>query len=331
MKILDTVGIDISKLKIDVRIHSSQSYAQFENSVKGFNKLIKWVYKNSSFSKENILFVFEHTGLYSYEIAVYLTEKEVPFSIVPGLEIKRSLGIARGKDDKVDATKIALYAYRLRDEIQTYSLPSEEILSLKQLLSIRELLVKQRAGLKASYSERKHVLVKKENKILFSVQERTIKYLSKQIKKVEDEIKAIIQSNDKLNLQYELITSIKGVGDQTTFYMIVFTHAFTKFDTWRKFASFCGIAPFPNVSGTSIRGKTKVSNLANKNIKSLLDSCAKSAIQYNMEMKQYYNKRVKEGKDKMKVINIIRNKIVSRIFAIVLRGTPYVNTVKYIA
>ncbi|MCF6184397.1 MAG: IS110 family transposase, partial [Bacteroidales bacterium] len=84
-------------------------------------------------------------------------------------------------------------------------------------------------------------------------------------------------------------------------------------------------------SGTSIRGKTKVSNLANKNIKSLLDSCAKSAIQYNMEMKQYYNKRVKEGKDKMKVINIIRNKIVSRIFAIVLRGTPYVNTVKYIA
>lgn len=104
MKILDTVGIDISKLTFDVRIHGSQSYKQFENSKKGFRQLLRWVFKNSTFSKENILFVFEHTGLYSHELSVYLTEQIVSFSLIPGLEIKRSLGIARGKDDKVDAT-----------------------------------------------------------------------------------------------------------------------------------------------------------------------------------------------------------------------------------
>ena len=169
MKILDTVGIDMSKLTFDVRIHSNQSYKQFENSKQGFNKLLKRVYKNSDFPKENILFIFEHTGLYSHGLSVFLTEKEVPFSLISGLEIKRSLGIARGKNDKVDATKIALYGYRLRDEIKTYTLATEQVQSIKRLLSLRERIVKQRSGFKASYKEQKRVLIKKENETLFSM------------------------------------------------------------------------------------------------------------------------------------------------------------------
>ena len=331
MKILDTVGIDMSKLTFDTRIHSSQDYMEFENSKNGFDKLIKWVYKNSAFSKENILFVCEHTGLYSHQLSVYLTEKKVPFSIIPGLEIKRSLGIARGKDDKIDATKIALYSYRLRDEIEPYGMPIEQVASIKRLLSLRVRIVKQRAGFKASYGEQKRVLPKKDNSTLFNVQEKTIKYLTKQITDIEKEIMKIIKSDDKLKEQYKLITSVKGVGRQTALFMIAYTHSFTKFKTWRKFASYCGIAPFPNSSGTSIRGKTRVSNLANKKIKSLLDLCAKSAIQYNPEMKVYYNKRVDEGKNKMSTINVIRNKLLARIFAVIERQTPYVDIMKYAA
>jgi transposase len=331
MKILDTVGIDMSKLTFDTRVHSSQAYMEFENSKDGFNKLLKWVYKNSTFSKENILFVFEHTGLYSHQLSVYLTEKKVPFSLIPGLEIRRSLGIARGKDDKVDATKIALYSYRLRDEIKPYQMPTEQVASIKRLLSLRVRIVKQRAGFKASYKEQKRVLSKKDNSTLFNVQEKTINFLSKQIIDIEKKIMIIIKSDDKLKEQYKLITSVKGVGRQTALFMIAYTHSFTKFKTWRKFASYCGIAPFPNSSGTSIRGKTKVSNLANKKIKSLLDSCAKSAIQYNPEMKVYYNKRVDEGKNKMSTINVIRNKLLARIFAVIVRQTPYVDIMKYAA
>ncbi|WP_299673068.1 IS110 family transposase, partial [uncultured Polaribacter sp.] len=309
MKILDTVGIDMSKLNFDVRIHSSQSYEQFENKKKGFTKLLKWTYKNSNFPKQNILFVFEHTGLYSYELSVFLTEKKIPFSLVPGLEIKRSLGIARGKNDKVDATKIALYAYRLRDEITTYKLATEQVQSIKRLLSLRERLVKQRSGFKASFKEQNRVLVAKENETLFSIQKNMIKHLTKQIDQVEKQIRLLIKSDDKLNEQFKLIVSIKGVGEQTALFMIAYTDGFTKFETWRKFASYCGIAPFANVSGTSIRGKTKVSNLANKKIKSLFDLCAKTAIQHSPEMKAYYHRRLDEGKNKMSTINIIRNKL----------------------
>lgn len=130
---------------------------------------------------------------------------------------------------------------------------------------------------------------------------------------------------------FKLINSIKGVGPQTALFMIVYTNGFTKFKNWRKFASYCGIAPFPNSSGSSIKGRTKVSHLANKKIKSLFDLCAKSAIQYNREMKKYYERRIEEGKSKMSSINAIRNKLLSRIFAVVERKTPYVNFMKYAA
>lgn len=112
-------------------------------------------------------------------------------------------------------------------------------------------------------------------------------------------------------------------------FLILYTIGFTAFETWRKFASYCGIAPFPNRSGTSIRGRTKVSSLANKEGKTLLSMCASSAIQCSPEMKAYYEKRIAGGKIKMSTLNIIRNKLLARAFAVANRVTPYVNTMKY--
>ena len=166
--------------------------------------------------------------------------------------------------------------------------------------------------------------------MLFDVHEKMIVQLSKQIKRVEDQLDDVIKRDDQLKKMYDLITSIKGIGPQTALFIIAFTNGFTLFKTWRKFASYTGIAPFPNQSGISVRHRTKVSNLANKRTKSLLDLCAKNAIQYNMEMKKYYQKRVSEGKSKMSTINIIRNKLLARIFAVVQRGTPYVDTLGYL-
>jgi len=331
MEIIDVVGIDVSKLTIDVVIHQGKNYQKFKNTNKGFNSLCKWALSQNKVKKENLLFVFEHTGLYSHQLAIYLSKKEFSFFIVPGLEIKRSLGIARGKDDKIDAAKIARYGYRLRDEISLTSLASDEIQSIKNFLTLRDRMVRQRAGYKTSLKEMKRVLTVKNNPLLFSSQQKVIANFDKQIAKIEERIESIILSNEKLKEQYNLILSIRGVGPQTAQSIIAATSGFTKFKNSRCFASYCGIAPFPNSSGTSIRGRTKVSHLANKKIKSLLDLAAKSAIQHNPEMKAYYNKRIEEGKDKRSTINIIRNKLVSRIFAVVNRRTPYVNIMNYAA
>lgn len=329
MKFKETIGIDVGKLNFEVRIHGNQKSKEFPNTKSGITAMTKWVERNISCIKNELLFAFEHTGLYSQPLSLYLSENEYSYIMVPGLEIKRSLGITRGKTDKIDAKKIALYAYRRKDEITPYTLETKEIVEIKRLLSLREKLVSQRAGYKVTLGEYKIFISRKDNEILFTVHEKMIKELTKQIEKLESNLDGIVRSNDKLKKQFDLIQSIKGVGPQTALFIIAFTDGFLRFDSWRKFASYCGIAPFPNSSGISIRGKTKVSHLANKKIKSLLDMCAKSAIQSNPEMKLFYKRRISLGKSKMSTINIIRNKLLSRIFAVVNRETPYVNTIAY--
>lgn len=329
MKIKEVIGIDISKLTNEASIHTSQLDLNFENNKKGFKKLITWVQKNTKCKPEEIMYSFEHTGMYSFQLALFLTEKQYQFIIIPGLEIKRSLGIQRGKNDKVDAKRIALYAYRRKDEIKPYVMPSKELTKIRQLLSLRDKLVKHRAGYMATLQEQTRVLVKKDNKVVFAVYNKMILELDKQIGKVEVELNIIISENPGIKKMYDLITSIKGVGPQTALYMIVLSNGFLSFKNSRKFASYAGIAPFQYQSGTSIKGKTKVSHLANKKIKTLLSSCATSAIRWNPEMKAYYNRKLEEGKHEMSINNAVRNKILSRIFAVVNRGTPYINTFKF--
>ncbi|SHJ85115.1 Transposase [Arenibacter nanhaiticus] len=331
MEILETIGIDISKKVIDMHLYKRDIHQQFENNTKGFKQMVKWLEKNNDVPRENLMFAMEHTGIYCYNLSLFLSKEGFNYVIIPGLEIKQSMGMTRGKNDKADAKRIALYAYEKRYRLKRHVQSSESIVKLKRLFSLRERMVKQRAGYKMSLKEQSEILLRKDNKLLLKTQEVLIKCLTKEINIIEKEIESIVTEDDNLRSQFELIITIKGVGKQTALYMIVFTEGFKKFDCWRKFASYCGIAPFPNTSGSSVRGKTKVSHLANKKLKSLLDLCAKSSIQYNEEMKLYYKKRIELGKNKMSTINIIRNKILARIFAVINRKSPYVNLMKYAA
>lgn len=331
MEIKEVIGIDASKSTLDCCIHDCGAEEVFDNTSQAIADMVDWSLGTSGAGKERLLFVFEHTGLYTHRLIQYLGGNDYLFHVVPGLEIKRSLGIARGKDDKADAKRIALYGYRIREEVKPYQKPSAPLASLKRLMSMRRKLVAQRAGHIAALGEQQRVLDKEDGQVLFHVQREVIKVLDREIETLEKELDTIMERDQKLMGLYRLLTSIKGTGKVTARFLIVYTNGFTAFATWRKFASYCGIAPFPNRSGTSIRGRTKVSHLANKEGKTLLNLCASSAIQCNPEMKAYYQRRVEQGKNKMSTLNIIRNKLLARAFAVVNRGTPYVDTMKYAA
>lgn len=327
MKIKEVLGVDVSKLTLDCHLHSNGVYKIFDNNPQGISKMLEWALEREH--KDNLLTVFEHTGLYSHHLVKSLACSGCHFHIASGLDIKRSLGITRGKDDKTDAKRIALYGYRLREEITLFE-PHVEVLDvLKRLMSMRKKLVVQRAGHITTLGEQKKVLDETENKTLFQAQKEIIATLNRQISVLEKEMDKLIRQNTELNELYKLLTSVKGIGSVTARFLIVYTDGFTAFKSWRKFASYCGIAPFPNCSGTSIRGRTKVSHLANKEGKTLLNLCAISVIQSSPEMKTYYERRVQEGKNKMSTLNIIRNKLLARAFAVVQRKTPYVDTMRY--
>lgn len=329
MDFKEFIGIDVSKLKLDVCIHSTQQTKIVENTKGGYKEMVKWIKKNSKFQMKDAIFIFESTGVYSNLLGELCDKDNHAFVIVSGLEIKRSTGIVRGKTDATDAKRIALYGYRRRGELTPTRLPSRDLVKIKKLQAIRDQFVKQRTAIKTSIKETQIILAQIKDKQAVKTQQAVINLLNKEIKNLEKKILDCIKDNPELNRLYALMLSVKGVGSQMATNILIYSNGFTKFKTARQFAAYCGIAPFPFTSGSSVRGRKRVNHLANKKLKALLSLCAVSAIQYSPEMKKYFEKRVAEGKNKLSVVNIIRNKIIHRIFAVVKRGTPYVELIQY--
>ena len=321
MKIQHIIGADLSKKSIDLVCHLLNTHLQIENSITGFKDLVQWMWQKKINPSETMI-VMEHTGLYSYCFEKFLHQHQIAFCKVNALAIKRSIGIVRGKTDKLDAARIAAYGYEKKEKL-AINVPASDALKRLQLLhSTRERLVRHRASLTCAIKEYRHIGIP-EKDILMQTQLQLIKNFDKQIEKLMTEIETIINQQEPLKYNFNLLQSIKGVGKILSLTAIIKTHNFTRFANARKFACFCGTAPFEHSSGTSIRKKSRVSHLADKQMKSLLDLSAKSAIQYDKELREYYLKRTEAGKSKMSTINVVRNKILYRMFAIIKRQTPF--------
>jgi transposase len=326
------VGIDVSKLKLDVTfleepLEKKPFHFVVENNQKGIAQIIKAL-KNKSLDLNQILFCFEDTGVYSMPLSCYFSENNLNYWMIPAIEIKRSKGISRGKNDKTDSKDIAFYAQTHQHKLRLSKMPEKDLLALKLLFTEREKLMKTLA-IMSKTSENEGFVPKEALCEVLKINKQMIKQIKAAIKKTEDKMQEIIAKNEELKTQNELIQTIPGVGPQTALYLILITKSFHSFENWRQLACYAGVAPFEYSSGTSIKGRTKVSHLADKKLKSLLNLCALNMKKYDPEIKTYFDKKVEEGKPKMLVINNIRAKIISRVFATIKRGTPYVNTYKF--
>lgn len=321
-KVHHIIGADLSKKTIDLFSHQLQAHICIDNNLSGFKNLLRWL-KLHQINPSELLIVMEHTGLYSFCFEAFLHQQCIGFTKVNALAVKRSLGLIRGKSDKVDARRIADYGNEKKGKLEPDVAVSKETQRLQLLYATRERLVKQKAGLLNAVKEYRNIGLKQTDSVLQS-QTRLIKTFEKEITKLETEMKTIIEANPQLQQNYHLLQSIKGVGKVLALATLIKTRNFTRFVNARKFACFCGTAPFENRSGTSLRGRTKVSHLADKQMKTLLDLSAKTAIQYDKELREYYLRRTGDGKSKMSTINIVRNKILYRMFAVIKRQTPFV-------
>lgn len=319
------VGVDVSKASLDICFKPMGTLLRIENNTAGYKQWITELRKLPSEGK--LLVVLEHTGRYSNKFETYMRSKGIAYCKVPALQIKRSLGVIRGKDDKVDAGRIAEYGWLRREILVADPEVEKEIQELQSLLSLRSKLVRDRAGYLSRLKEMKatgYPLTGFESKI----QHQLIKVLTSKIDEIEDKIKTMIGSNAELSRTCDLLRTIKGVGWIIASYMISCTANFKRFSNARKFNCYAGLAPFKYESGTSIKNRSRISHLANKGAKTLLNLAASCAIRYDQELKNYYQKRVAEGKRKMSCLNIIRSKIVARMFAVVKRQTPYVENIQ---
>lgn len=327
------IGIDISKDTLDVSLLYEENYGAFEdlkvkNSIKGFAKIKKWLGKQGGKLGDCAL-CMEHTGTHGLLLFAWLEANDLLFCVEPGLQIKRSLGMTRGKTDKIDARRIADYLYCNKAKLKPFHMPSDTLIKVKQLLAYRDQMVRIKTSLNNSLKSHQQY---EELSGLKNITEELAVQISRQaerIAKIEEEMEEVIQSEAQLNKNYGLARSVCGIGLVTAAFMLVTTNNFTSFENGREYACYAGIAPFEYSSGRSIRARNKVSHLGNRKVKTLLSNGANSAAIWDPQIKAYYSRKAEEGKDHKLIINAISCKLVNRVFAVVRRQTPYVKVYEH--
>lgn len=320
------VGIDISKdvfdfclLDQDHNVVSANNV--LPNTINGINELCEFV---DNFNYDSIWFCMEHTGRYGSLLSVEFSKRNFFYSVINPLEIKYSQGLTRGKNDAVDAYRIASYAVSNQNKLVPFEIPVEDIQRLKVIMSNRDAFVKINVQykniLKSLEVQNQSLEIREEIKQIKSL----IRRQESEINKSEAKMVTIIRENKMLNTTYKKINQIIGVGPITAIKCISETDNFSKFTKGRQFSCHCGLAPFEYQSGSSVRGKARTSRICNKDLKSVLYKAASSAIQHDPQLRNYFNRKVDEGKHKLSVLNAVANKIVLRIFAVANRDEPFV-------
>lgn len=316
------LGVDVSKLTLDICWAERNLHLKIDNCTKGFTVFKKWCKTNEIDLKETLA-VMEYTGGYEYRFLQFCESLSISYCRIPGLEIKKSLGMTRGKSDQVDAFRIGQYGEEKIRRLEPSRPVDKNILMLKQLLSFRKRLVRERAGLESTVKERKHMYAIKKADTVTHIAQAKIKANKKYIIQLEQEIMEVIKSDEPMLLNYRIISSIKGIGPINAWMSIAYTENFTSFTDPRKYAVFVGVIPFEHTSGTSIKGRKRVSHLAHKGLKNELNQAAKAAIAHDPEIRAYAERKLK-NKAYPLVLNNVKFKLILRMFSLVKRGEKYV-------
>lgn len=314
-------GVDVSKNDLDITImfrRTPLAHYKIGNNTHEIQNFIKNAKKQHGVSIRSSVFGMEQTGIYSNHLLAVLEKIKANFVVQNALHIKNSLGTVRGKNDKLDSQRIARYLLKSRDELPLREVKRPIILELTRLAALRERLISVQKSLRTPLGEEISFIQKSASDINKKLCEGTLSSLASDILGTEDYIRQLWTSDKRLDRLMTIITSLKGVGDVTALKIILTTNEFIDINDHKKFACYCGVAPFEHKSGTSIRLRTRVSQHSNKQMKSLMHTCAISAKRFDPELASYFHRRtVVDGKPKMSVINAIRFKMLARIFTCV--------------
>lgn len=324
------LGVDVSKATLDIHLENKDGKTL---AAKRIMNSVDIIAKNlSELARKHklegcILVCAEDTGLYSRHLAEACRAAGMPLWLERPLSVKRASAGARGKSDAVDAGRIAEYARRYSDKAVPYEAPDPGLKSLHDLESHRRGLLDQLTALTVKLNE-----IKQFEPDCYPAAEKlhapVLAALAAAVADAEKLVKARLAELPEVRRNVKLAMSVPGIGLRTALQLVWWTRNFTRFDNPRQLACYAGLAPFPNESGSSVRGKPKTSKMANHKLKTALHLAAMAASRSKSHFRDYFRRKVAEGKSKLLVINAIRAKLVHCVMAVVKRGTPYVHTYK---
>lgn len=304
-------GIDVSKHVFNL-YSKVLGHLQFTNDEKGFKSLLKRL-------PSQALVVMEATGYYHYRLAQYLHKKGISVSVVNPLSVKRfiQMKLSKIKTDKSDAK--AICEYGMFNEVPLYSALTEVHAECLQLFRLLDNYIKQRTGTKNKLHGEKVLGI--PSKFVYRSLTRNLNHLNKEIAALESRLLELVKQEQQSQLT--LLKGIPGMGVKTALFLIVVTDGFKKFETAKQLCSYVGITPTIRQSGSSVRGRSRISKVGNRKLRNLLFLCAFSACKHNKACKDLYERIVAKGKSKKLALIAVANKLLKQAFAIAKSGLPY--------
>ncbi|QXP71033.1 IS110 family transposase [Polaribacter sp. R2A056_3_33] len=306
-------GLDISHLVFDVT-DSLGNYYQFKNSISGFKKFVKLLDVNSHC-------VMEATGYYHYQLAYYLQEQGVKVSVENPLSVKRfiQMKLSKIKTDKSDSKLICEYAKQV--ELKLWKGNSKHQLECLQMIRLLSTYTKQSTMLKNKIHG--ETVLGIPSKSVVSSLKRILKELQKDMKTIEDKLLFLVKE-----VHQKLLTDLKsipGIGPKTSLMLVVLTDGFDRFTSGSELCSYAGLTPLIRQSGSSVKGRPRISKIGNQKLRNLLFMCSFNACKYNHACKAIYDRIVAKGKSKKLALIAVCNKLLKQAFAIAKSGLTYDN------
>jgi transposase len=309
-------GIDISHLVFDVT-DSNGNYYQFKNNGSGFKKFSKLLNSDNHC-------VMEATGYYHYQLAYYLLESGIKVSVENPLAVKRfiQMKLSKIKTDKSDSKLICQYAQQV--ELKLWQGNSKEEMECLQITRALSVYTKQSTMLKNKLHGED--VLGNPSKVVVRSLKRSLKQLKKEMKSLEDKLLVLVKQSHQ-----DLLTcleTIPGIGRKTAIMLVVLTGGFERFSSASELCSYAGLTPVIRQSGSSVKGRPRISKIGNQKLRNLLFMCSFNACKYNKACRDLYERIVAKGKSKKLALIAVCNKLLKQAFAIAKSGLIYDDTYK---
>lgn len=308
------VGIDVSKASLAVcyQIDQQVNYLEVSNSKAGFQQLVKAC-------GPACLFVLEATGTYYLALAYYLHEQGGQVAVLNPLVIKRfiQMHLGKGKSDRKDAQWLLRYGQQ--QVVKTWQPDEQVLVECRQLEQVNEQLLKQKTMVSNALEALQQQPV--ISKLALRQLQHTLKLLTQQVQAVEAQLLTLVEQ--RFGPEISLLCSIPGIGRKTAGMLLLFAGGFAHLDNYRQLIAKAGLSPREHTSGTSVRGKTRITKMGGSLIRSKLFMCSFSAKKRNAACQALYDRLVTKGKSGKLALIAVCNKLLKQAFAIVKSGVPY--------
>jgi len=313
-KDINYFGLDISHLVFDVT-DSDGNYYQFKNNGSGFKKFVKLLNFDSHC-------VMEATGYYHYQLAYYLLENGIKVSLENPLSVKRfiQMRLSKIKTDKSDSKLICEYAQQV--DLKLWKGNSKNEIECLQITRTLSVYTKQSTMLKNKLHG--EAVLGNPSKAVVSSLNRSLKQVKKELEILEAKLLILVKQTHQ-----DLLTRIKtipGIGSKTAIMLVVLTGGFERFTSASELCSYAGLTPVIRQSGSSVKGRPRISKIGNQKLRNLLFMCSFNACKYNKACRDLYERIVAKGKSKKLALIAVCNKLLKQAFAIAKSGLIYDDT-----